>query len=123
MNLFALFSPYVTINHIILYLLFYNYLKFTNLKFLINSSHINTIKILQIFYIELELELELLELQLQFYNFTYNNNFRILHIYNYNYNFRNLHIHHYNYNFRILNTITNTNITNLQYHDHLVFIN
>ena len=65
MNLFALFSKlsYVTINHIILDLLFYNYLKFTNLqlKTLINSFHINTIKILQIFYIQL---------QLQFYNFT-----------------------------------------------------
>ena len=57
MNLFALFSKlyYVTINHIILDLLFYNYLKFTNLQILINSFHINTIKILQIFYIQLEL--------------------------------------------------------------------
>ena len=86
-NLFALFSkfPYVTINHIILYLLFYNYLKITNLQILINSFHINTIKILQIFYIQLELELELLELELQFYNFNCKNNFRILRIYNYNF--------------------------------------
>ena len=80
MNLFALFSKlyYVTIIHIFLDLLFYNYLKFykfTNLKFLIKSFHINTIKILQIFYIKLQLQLEL---QLQFYNFPYN--------YNYNYN-------------------------------------
>ena len=60
MNLFALFSKlyYVTIIHIILDLLFYNYLKFykfTNLIFLIKSFHINTIKILQIFYIQLQL--------------------------------------------------------------------
>ena len=86
MNLFALFSKlfYVTINNIIPDLLFYNYLKFTNLKILINSFHINTIKILQIFYIQLQLKLEL-QLQLQFYNFTYNYNFIILHIYDYNF--------------------------------------
>ena len=76
MNLFALFSKlyYVTTNHIILDLLFYNYLqfyKFTNLKILIKSFHINTIKILQIFYIQLHSKLQL-QLQLQFYNFTYN---------------------------------------------------
>ena len=71
MNLFALFSKlyYVTKIHIIPDLLFYNYLqfyKFTNLKILIKSFHINTIKILQIFYIKLQL-------QLQFYKyFTYN---------------------------------------------------
>ena len=61
-NLFALFYKlyYVTIIHIILDLLFYNYLKFykfTNLKNFIKSFHINTIKILQIFYIELQLQL------------------------------------------------------------------
>ena len=43
--------------------------KFTNLNILIKSFHIDTIKILQIFYVQLQLELEL-ELQLQFYNFT-----------------------------------------------------
>ena len=63
MNLFALFSKlyYVTIIHIILDLLFYNYLKFykfTNLNFLIKSFHINTIKILQIFYIQLQFKLQ-----------------------------------------------------------------
>ena len=77
MNLFALFSKlyYVTIIHIILYLLFYYYLKFykfTNLQILIKPFHINTIKNLQIFYIQVHLKLELeLQLQLQFYNFTY----------------------------------------------------
>ena len=65
MNLFALFSKlyYVTKIHIILDLLFYNYL-----QILIKTFHINTIKILQIFYIQLQLKLELeleLELQLQ----------------------------------------------------------
>ena len=50
MNLFALFSKlyYLTINHIILDLLFYNFLQFynfTNLKILIKSFHINTVKI------------------------------------------------------------------------------
>ena len=64
MNLFALFSKlyYVTKIHIILDLLFYNYLKFykfINLKILIKSVHINTIKILQIFYIQLQLKLQL----------------------------------------------------------------
>ena len=63
MNLFALFSKlyYVTKINIILDLLFYNYLqfyKFTNLKISIKSFHINTIKILQIIYIQLQLELE-----------------------------------------------------------------
>ena len=63
MNLIALFSKlyYVTKNQIILDLLFYNYLKFykfKNLKILIKSFHINTIKILQIFYIKLQLKLE-----------------------------------------------------------------
>ena len=48
MNLVALFSKlyYVTWIHIILDLLFYNYLKFykfTNLQILIKSFHINTI--------------------------------------------------------------------------------
>ena len=65
MNLFALFSKlyYVTIIHIIIDLLFYNYLKsykFKNLKFLIKSFHINTIKIFTL-------------IQLKFYKyFTYN---------------------------------------------------
>ena len=63
MNLFSLFSKlyYVAKIHIILDLLFYNYLKFykfTNLQILRKSFHINTIKILQMFYIQLELELE-----------------------------------------------------------------
>ena len=72
MNLFALFSKlyYVTKIHIILDLLFYNYLqfyKFANLQILIKSFHINTIKIFT-------------SIQFNFYKY-------FTHNYNYNYNF------------------------------------